>query len=125
CRSRRSGVDRRRARAGCCAARRALDARPGGGCTLRLGPLGRRDPRALPRCRQMSEPFVVIDADVLGRRRTGDESYISALLGELVWLDHGLRLAAVTRRPDLVPEGVEAVTLGARNQILRMGVRMP
>ena len=29
------------------------------------------------------KPLVVIDADVLGRRRTGDETYIAALLGEL------------------------------------------
>jgi glycosyltransferase involved in cell wall biosynthesis len=73
----------------------------------------------------MTEPLVVIDADVLGRRRTGDESYVSALLAELGKLDHGLRLVAVTRRPELVPEGVEAVRLDAGNQILRMSVGMP
>jgi glycosyltransferase involved in cell wall biosynthesis len=73
----------------------------------------------------VSEPLVVIDADVLGRRRTGDESYVSALLNELGKLDHGLRLAAVTRRPELVPEGVEAIKLDARSQILRMSVGMP
>ena len=72
----------------------------------------------------MSEPLVVIDADVLGRRRTGDESYVSALLAELAQLDHGLRLAAVTRRPELVPEGVEPVRLDARSQILRMSIGM-
>ena len=73
----------------------------------------------------MSEPLVVIDADVLGRRRTGDESYVSALLGELAKLDHGLRLAAVTRHPELVPAGVEPVELDARSQILRMGIGLP
>jgi glycosyltransferase involved in cell wall biosynthesis len=73
----------------------------------------------------VSEPLVVIDADVLGRRRTGDESYVSALLAELAKLDHGLRLAAVTRRPKLVPEGVEPVTLDARSQIVRMGFGLP
>jgi glycosyltransferase involved in cell wall biosynthesis len=73
----------------------------------------------------VSESLVLIDADVLGRRRTGDESYVSALLAELAKVDHGLRLAAVTRRPELVPEGVEAVRLGARSQILRMSVGMP
>ena len=31
----------------------------------------------------MSEPLVVIDADVLGRQRTGDETYVRGLLGEL------------------------------------------
>jgi glycosyltransferase involved in cell wall biosynthesis len=73
----------------------------------------------------VSEPLVVIDADVLGRRRTGDESYVSALLAELAKLDRGLRLAAVTRRPELVPAGVEPVSLEARSQILRMGVGLP
>ncbi len=73
----------------------------------------------------MSEPLVVIDADVLGRRRTGDETYISALLAELAKLDQGLRLAAVTRRPELVPEGVEPVKLDARSQILRMSLGLP
>jgi glycosyltransferase involved in cell wall biosynthesis len=73
----------------------------------------------------VSEPLVVIDADVLGRRRTGDESYVSALLAELAKLDHGLRLEAVTRRPDLVPEGVEPVTLEASSQMLRMGFGLP
>jgi glycosyltransferase involved in cell wall biosynthesis len=73
----------------------------------------------------VSEPLVVIDADVLGRRRTGDESYVSALLAELGKLDHGLRLEAVTRRPDLVPEGVEPVTLEASSQMLRMGFGLP
>ena len=31
----------------------------------------------------MSEPLVVVDADVLGRRRTGDETYVLNLLREL------------------------------------------
>ena len=73
----------------------------------------------------MSDPLVVLDADVLGRRRTGDETYVSALLAELTKLAHGLRLAAVTRRPELVPDGVEAVPLDADSQIVRMGVGMP
>ena len=45
----------------------------------------------------MSEPLVVIDADVLGRRRTGDETYVRGLLGELAGTSD-LRFAAVTRR---------------------------
>jgi glycosyltransferase involved in cell wall biosynthesis len=68
---------------------------------------------------------VVLDADVLGRQRTGDESYVAALLSELARLDHGLRLAAVTRHPELVPEGVEPVRLDAGSQVLRMSVRLP
>ena len=39
----------------------------------------------------MSKPMIVLDADVLGRQRTGDESYVSALLRELPGLDDQLR----------------------------------
>jgi len=73
----------------------------------------------------VSKPLVVLDADVLGRQRTGDETYVSALLTELAKLETELRFAAVTRRPELVPEGVEAVRLDAGSQILRMGLTMP
>ncbi len=72
----------------------------------------------------MSDPLVVIDADVLGRQRTGDETYIRGLLGELAGAP-GLRLAAITRRPDLVPEGIEPIELPAHSQTLRMGFRVP
>ena len=66
--------------------------------------------------------LVVVDADVLGRRRTGDETYLRNLLRELAPLapEAGIRLAAVTRRPDLVPEGIEPVELDVRSQELRM-----
>ena len=73
----------------------------------------------------MTEPLVVIDADVLGRQRTGDETYVASILAELAAVAEGLHLAAVTRRPELVPEGVEAVELRARSQPLRMAVRLP
>ena len=45
----------------------------------------------------MTEPLVVVDADVLGRRRTGDETYMRNLLRELGSLAgaSGLRIAAV------------------------------
>lgn len=71
--------------------------------------------------------LVAIDADVLGRERTGDETYMRNLLRELALLApaSGLRLAAVTRRPDLVPTGVEPVELRARSQLLRMAVTLP
>ena len=72
----------------------------------------------------MSDPLVVIDADVLGRQRTGDETYVAGLLRELAGAP-GLRLAAVTRRPDLVPDGIEPVELPARSQLLRMATRLP
>ena len=64
----------------------------------------------------MSKLLVVLDADVLGRQRTGDESYVSALLRELPRLDDELRFAAVTRHPELLPDGIEAVELPARSQ---------
>jgi glycosyltransferase involved in cell wall biosynthesis len=73
----------------------------------------------------MTEPLVLIDADVLGRRRTGDETYVANLLRALPAAAPDLRLAAVTRRPDLVPAGVEAVHLPARLQELRMALRVP
>ena len=74
----------------------------------------------------MSAP-VVIDADVLGRERTGDETYVRNLLRELGRLaaDTGIRIAAVTRRPDLVPGGVQAVELRGRSQELRMALSLP
>ena len=72
----------------------------------------------------MSEPLVIVDADVLGRQRTGDETYVTGLLGALAGAS-GVRLAAVTRRPDLVPEGIQPVTLPARSQVLRMAVPLP
>jgi alpha-1,3-rhamnosyl/mannosyltransferase len=72
-------------------------------------------------------PLVVIDADMLGRRRTGDETYIRNLLRALAPLapEAGLRIAAVTRRPDLVPDGIEPVELGNRIQELRMSWALP
>jgi len=74
----------------------------------------------------VSAPLVVVDADVLGRERTGDETYVENLLRLLPEQAGGeLRFAAVTRRPDLVPDGIEPVALGARPQELRMAVAMP
>ena len=70
-------------------------------------------------------PLVVIDADVLGRQRTGDETYVENLLRALPAVGEGLRFAAITRRPELVPPGVEPIALPARVQELRMAVRLP
>jgi glycosyltransferase involved in cell wall biosynthesis len=71
--------------------------------------------------------LVVFDADVLGRERTGDETYARNLLRELAPLAHGagIRLAAVTRRPELVPDGVQPVELATRSQELRMALSLP
>src|SRR3954465_5395915 len=75
----------------------------------------------------MSEgpPLVVIDADVLGRHRTGDETYVEQLLRNLPALGPDLRYAAVTRHPELVPPGIEPIRLGTKSQEVRMAARMP
>jgi glycosyltransferase involved in cell wall biosynthesis len=72
-------------------------------------------------------PLVVVDADVLGRHRTGDETYVLNLLRELAPLAPaaGLRVAAVTRHAGLVPEGIEAVELATSSQELRMTLTLP
>jgi glycosyltransferase involved in cell wall biosynthesis len=72
----------------------------------------------------MTPPLVVIDADVLGRQRTGDETHVAALLREVAGTPD-LRFAAVTRRPDLLPTGIEPLELPARSQTIRMAVRLP
>jgi glycosyltransferase involved in cell wall biosynthesis len=71
--------------------------------------------------------LVVFDADVLGRQRTGDETYAENLLRALAGLapEAEVRLAAVTRRPDLVPVGVEAIHVPARSQEWRMAWSLP
>ena len=73
----------------------------------------------------MSDPLVVIDADVLGRQRTGDETYVENLLRALPAAGSGLRFAAITRHPELVPPGIEPIALRGRSQELRMAVRVP
>ena len=71
--------------------------------------------------------LVVVDADVLGRRRTGDETYVRNLLRTLPEpaAEVGLDVAAVTRHPELVPAGVLPVLLPARSQELRMAWTLP
>jgi len=71
--------------------------------------------------------LVIVDADVLGRRRTGDETYVRNLLRTLPEpaAEAGLDLAAVTRHPELVPDGVLPVLLTARSQELRMAWTLP
>jgi glycosyltransferase involved in cell wall biosynthesis len=71
-------------------------------------------------------PLVVIDADVLGRERTGDETHVENLLRCLPDAAAGsLRFAALTRRPDLVPDGVVPVPVPAGSQELRMAWSLP
>ncbi len=57
---------------------------------------------------------ILIDADVLGRQRTGDETYVQNLLRELPAVAPDLEFAAVTRHPELVPAGIEPIELSAR-----------
>ncbi len=68
-----------------------------------------------------------MDADVLGRERTGDETYVLNLLRELPApaAAVGLELAAATRHPELVPNGVTPLRLSARAQELRMAIGLP
>jgi glycosyltransferase involved in cell wall biosynthesis len=68
---------------------------------------------------------ILLDADVLGRERTGDETYVANLLRELPGAAPDLRFAAVTRRPELVPAGIEPLHLPARFQEVRMAVSLP
>jgi glycosyltransferase involved in cell wall biosynthesis len=68
---------------------------------------------------------IVLDADVLGRDRTGEETYVLNLLRQLPLVAPDLQFAAVTRRPDLVPDGVEAIKLPAGSQELRMAWSLP
>lgn len=71
--------------------------------------------------------LVVVDADVLGRRRTGDETYVLNLLRALAPLapGAGIRIAAVSRRPDLIPAGIEPIELLTSSQELRMAWTLP
>jgi glycosyltransferase involved in cell wall biosynthesis len=74
----------------------------------------------------VSAPLVVLDADVLGRQRTGDETYVANLLARLPSAAGGeLRFAAITRRPDLVPAGIEPLHVPARSQTARMALGVP
>ena len=71
------------------------------------------------------KPLIAVDADVLGRRRTGDETYAASLLRELGGIADEERIVAITRRPELVPDGIDAVELPARSQALRMTIALP
>ncbi len=73
----------------------------------------------------MADPLVVVDADVLGRERTGDETYVDNLLRALVPLADGIRLAPVVRRAGLAPAGTDELVLPARLQELRMAWSLP
>ncbi len=69
--------------------------------------------------------MIVLDADVLGRNRTGEETYVLNLLRQLPVVATDLDFAAVTRHPELVPEGIEPIVLPARFQETRMAWSLP
>jgi glycosyltransferase involved in cell wall biosynthesis len=68
---------------------------------------------------------IILDADVLGRNRTGEETYVLNLLRQLPRVAPELSFAAVTRHPELVPAGVEPIELAARFQEIRMAWTLP
>ncbi len=69
--------------------------------------------------------MILLDADVLGRKRTGEETYVLNLLRQLPVVAPDLDFAAVTRHPELVPDGVEPIDLPARFQETRMAWSLP
>jgi len=69
--------------------------------------------------------MILVDADVLGRNRTGEETYVLNLLRQLPFVAPDLSFAAVTRAPGLVPDGVEPIELPARFQETRMAISLP
>jgi len=73
----------------------------------------------------VTAPDVVVDADVLGRQRTGDETYIRQLLVGLSELDAGLNIHAVTRDAELVPDGITPEVLPVRRYAARLAWRLP
>jgi glycosyltransferase involved in cell wall biosynthesis len=68
---------------------------------------------------------IVVDADYLGRGRTGDETYVENLLRALVPLKGDVRIGAIARDAQLVPRGIEPLLLAARSQELRMAWSVP
>ena len=69
--------------------------------------------------------MILVDADVLGRHRTGDETYVEQLLRALPKVAPDLRIAAIARAEAVVPEGIEPIVLQARTQELRMALGVP
>lgn len=69
--------------------------------------------------------MIVVDADFLGRDRTGDETYVANLLRALVPLKGELEIAAVVRDASLLPAGITPLVLPARSQEVRMAWSLP
>lgn len=69
--------------------------------------------------------LVVVDGDVLGRHRTGDESYVENLVRELGRLERSFDVGVLVRSSDAAPAGVRALELPTRSQVARMTVGIP
>ncbi len=89
-RSRRSRLDRGRPRRGDRPPRGARTAGARARRRVQLGPRGGTDGGRVPGARVSA--LVLIDADVLGRERTGEETYVANLLRELPALTDELRV---------------------------------
>ena len=68
--------------------------------------------------------MIVVDADFLGRGRTGDETYVENLLRALAPIAD-MPIAAIARDASLVPAGIEPLELRTRSQELRMAWSVP
>lgn len=73
----------------------------------------------------MTRPLVAVDADVLGRHRTGDERYVLNLLRQLPAVAPDLDVVATTRHPELVPDGIRPIVLRTTSASRRMLVDLP
>ena len=73
---------------------------------VQLGRCGRANARVYEAARA-----IVVDADFLGRGRTGDETYVDNLLRALVPLKGELEIAAIVRDASLVPAGITPLVL--------------
>ena len=69
--------------------------------------------------------MIIVDADFLGRGRTGDETYVDNLLRALVPLKGELPIGALVREAALAPDGIEPVVVRAPAQELRMAWSVP
>jgi glycosyltransferase involved in cell wall biosynthesis len=69
--------------------------------------------------------LVVVDGDVLGRHRTGDETYVENLVRELGRLERSFDIGVLVRRADAAPTGVRALELPTHSQVARMAIGIP
>lgn len=69
--------------------------------------------------------LVVIDGDVLGRHRTGDEAYVENLVRELGRIERSFDIGVIVRRSDAAPADVRVLELPTRSQVARMTVGIP